>query len=396
MPSSKTPESQVGAGKQPTVQKRIFELDVLRGVAILLVMGVHVPASGIHAAITSGYPFWTRSGWMGVDLFFVLSGFLISNLLFSEYRASGTIRLPRFFFRRALKLYPSFYLMLAVTLVGAAVLGAGFGTRQVMGELIMNQNYLGSIWDHTWSLAVEEHFYLLLPLALAVMMRARGSNPFRAIPCVAIAVAILCLGLRVWVVETHTVYDHRLSHLRFDSLFAGVLLGYAHNFRPDVLRRMMDAPWRFPIAMIGVLCLAPGVILGLDDARLYTVGLSLLYIGFGVLLLMALYPEQGRTRRTPGLAARAVASMGSYSYTIYLWNVPVSFLVTALAGAWPRVSPYLFHPLYFAATIGIGVLLSKLIERPVLRMRDRLWQFSEREWGHDNRWVPYRHRGSIL
>ncbi len=130
------------AGKQAIVQKRIFELDVLRGVAILLVMGVHVPAGSIQAATTSGYPFWTRSGWMGVDLFFVLSGFLISNLLFSEYRASGTIRLPRFFFRRALKLYPSFYLMLAVTLAGAAILGVGFSTRQVIGELILNQNYL--------------------------------------------------------------------------------------------------------------------------------------------------------------------------------------------------------------------------------------------------------------
>src|SRR5579872_3262789 len=87
--------------------KRIFQLDVLRGFAILLVMGVHVPA----------YPIWSTVGGWGVDLFFVLSGFLISNLLFREYRESGDIKLSRFFLRRALKLYPSFYLLLGVTLV---------------------------------------------------------------------------------------------------------------------------------------------------------------------------------------------------------------------------------------------------------------------------------------
>src|ERR1700687_860940 len=91
----------------PATRQRTVELDVLRGFAILLVMGVHVPA----------YPIWSTVGIFGVDLFFVLSGFLISTLLFSEYRNNGSIRLTRFFFRRALKLYPSFYLLLALTLV---------------------------------------------------------------------------------------------------------------------------------------------------------------------------------------------------------------------------------------------------------------------------------------
>ena len=368
--------------------KRIFELDVLRGIAILLVMGVHVPARSIQDNITQGYPFWTRSGWMGVDLFFVLSGFLISNLLFSEYRAGGTIRLPRFFLRRAMKLYPSFYLMLGVTLAVAAVLGVSFGGRQVAGELIMNQNYLGSIWDHTWSLAVEEHFYLLLPLVLAWMMRARGPNPFRRTPYVAIAVAALCLALRVWVTATGNVYDHRLSHLRFDSLFAGVLLGYLHNFRPEVLRRLMDSSWRFPVTAAGVLCLLPGVILDVNDPFLYTAGLSLLYIGFSVLLLTALYPEPGRARRAPGPTTRAVAFLGGYSYTVYLWNVPVSFFYTAMAGHFPSASPYVFHPLYFATSIVLGVVASKLIERPVLQMRDRVWQLLDRRSAATEPQVP--------
>src|SRR6202158_2988407 len=91
----------------PATRQRTVELDVLRGFAILLVMGVHVQA----------YPIWSTFGGFGVDLFFVLSGFLFSNLLFKDYRQSHRIVLARFFLRRALKLYPSFYLLLAGTLV---------------------------------------------------------------------------------------------------------------------------------------------------------------------------------------------------------------------------------------------------------------------------------------
>ncbi len=80
-------------------------LDVLRGIAALLVLGVHVPA----------YPIWSRVGGYGVDLFFVLSGFLISNLLFTEFSKTGDIRIGRFLARRAFKLYPSFYDIIAIT-----------------------------------------------------------------------------------------------------------------------------------------------------------------------------------------------------------------------------------------------------------------------------------------
>src|SRR5271168_1620476 len=111
-------------------QKRIFQLDVLRGFAILLVMGVHVPA----------YPIWSTVGGWGVDLFFVLSGFLISNLLFTEYRKRGDIRLGRFFFRRALKLYPSFYLLLGLTLLYCYWWRVPFTARELLGEMTLTQN----------------------------------------------------------------------------------------------------------------------------------------------------------------------------------------------------------------------------------------------------------------
>src|SRR5271168_36950 len=90
---------------------RLRQLDVLRGVAILLVLGRHLDSVPTDApgAIQSAFDLWMRAGWIGVDLFFVLSGFLVSGLLFREYARYGDVRAGRFLLRRGLKIYPAFY-----------------------------------------------------------------------------------------------------------------------------------------------------------------------------------------------------------------------------------------------------------------------------------------------
>jgi peptidoglycan/LPS O-acetylase OafA/YrhL len=347
---------------------RIFELDVLRGFAIFLVMGVHVPA----------YPIWSTFGGFGVDLFFVLSGFLISNLLFNEYRATGDIRLKRFFFRRAMKLYPSFWLLLIVTAIYALVEHVHFSPRQWIGEMLLTQNYIGSIWGHTWSLSVEEHFYILLPLALAWMLRrGRGSaDPFRAIPVLFGCVAAACLAMRYATAQLHPEFTHQLhyqpSHLRIDSLLFGVFLSYLHNFRPDVLMKLTSAPWRFPITLLSVAALLPALVLPYNDPVVYTVGFTLLYFAFGTMLVVSLYKEKARKETKPGLALRGIARMGFYSYTLYLWHVPLAQVFGWLAPKVGGVNPYLLHAVYFATCIVAGVTSSKLVELPLLKLRERL------------------------
>lgn len=349
-------------------RKRIFQLDVLRGLAILLVMGVHVPA----------YPIWSTVGVWGVDLFFVLSGFLISNLLFTEYRNSGDIRLTKFLFRRALKLYPSFYLLLTLTLLYCFFRHIPVSSRELLGEAVLTQNYIGAIWGHTWSLAVEEHFYLLLPLLLALLMKRRaGSNdPFRAIPYIFATVALACLTMRIVNSIQHPIYTHRVhtepSHLRADTLLFGVFLSYLHNFRPDILKKAMSDPWRFPISVVSILGFAPAVFLPLTDPIVYTIGFTLVYIGFGTMLLLSLYTEDHQRPR-PGITVRAIASMGAYSYTIYLWHVPMAQVFAALASRFAMINQYVLHAIYFTTSIVIAVVLSKLVEVPVLRLRERLF-----------------------
>src|ERR1700732_285133 len=126
-------------------------LDILRCIAILLVIARHT------------YPrIWIgKAGWMGVDLFFVLSGFLISGLLFAEYKKNRSINWKRFLIRRGLKLYPAFYVFLLATFLTQLGFKQVSGLSNYLGEIFYVQNYGPYIWSHTWSLAVEEHFYIL-------------------------------------------------------------------------------------------------------------------------------------------------------------------------------------------------------------------------------------------
>ena len=185
----------------------------------------------------SALDLWLRIGWIGVDLFFVLSGFLVSGLLFREYARVGDVHAGRFLARRGLRIYPAFYVFLLSTSIATGTLG----TRQFAAEATFVQNYFPPLWDHTWSLAVEEHFYFLLALIVAAFVRrdvARsrtsapprvGRDPFGALVPIFGAVALTELALRIATARYGKPYfSHHLypTHLRLDSLLFGVLLSY--------------------------------------------------------------------------------------------------------------------------------------------------------------------------
>src|ERR1019366_6522082 len=142
------------------------QLDLLRGMAVLLVIAHHYPY----------YDYLYRVGWAGVDLFFVLSGFLISGLLFTDWKRTGRLSIGRFFLRRGLKIYPGFYVFLLITALSLRLHGGRF-----WNEVLFLQDYLPNFWAHTWSLAVEEHFYLLLPFVLLIFSKSAtpGKTFFR-------------------------------------------------------------------------------------------------------------------------------------------------------------------------------------------------------------------------
>jgi len=164
------------------MKARNQSLDVLRGVAILLVLGRHFPY----------YHLWTRAGWIGVDLFFVLSGFLISGLLFREYRETGAISLKRFFIRRGFRIYPPYCAFLLLTM--PLTIG-----RLTWADLTFMQSYLARFWGHGWSLSVEEHCYVFLPLFFIVSPALFPRFEFRWIPYSLPIVIASCLAMRAAV-----------------------------------------------------------------------------------------------------------------------------------------------------------------------------------------------------
>ena len=167
---------------------RIKRLDILRCAAILLVLFHH----------TAVLPSIAKIGFVGVDLFFVLSGFLISGLLYKEYLKRGEISFSRFFIRRGLKIYPAFYVMLLVTFIAQLLAGKLSTWGAYAREILFVQDYKFGIWMHCWSLGVEEHFYILLPILLLLLIRFASdrANPFKSIPRAFLVVAVMCFVLR--------------------------------------------------------------------------------------------------------------------------------------------------------------------------------------------------------
>jgi peptidoglycan/LPS O-acetylase OafA/YrhL len=338
---------------------RVQQLDVLRGIAVLLVLVHHSP--GGEGPVL-------RGGWTGVDLFFVLSGFLVSGLLFKEYQRSGSIRPGRFYVRRGLKIYPNFYTMLAVTSAALALARIPVEPRRVLGELVFVQNYVTAAWEsreHAWSLAIEEHFYFLLPLALMLLLRW---GPFRRAPVRCAAGLTATLSTALLAVRWATVRFGKgdpvgvlfFTHTRMDSLAFGVLLSVVWHFAPARIATVRRLRWA--LLMIGVLLTAPSYLLPVEHRFVLTLGLTLNYLGYG----MALAAVLTLPRALPKPFAPALAYVGFYSYSIYLWHLPFLALLGSLLG-----HRTLAVPLFYAGSIVVGVAMAKLVELPALRLRER-------------------------
>ncbi|QDU09665.1 acyltransferase family protein [Gimesia aquarii] len=358
---------------------RVQSLDILRAIAVILVLGRHMPGcpEDTPLLLRNGMGLWARSGWIGVDLFFVLSGFLVSGLLFREFNRHGNVRIGRFLARRGLKIYPAFYVMLSTTLAIVLWRNGGISLSRYVSECLFLQSYFPGVWNHTWTLAIEEHFYLLLALVVAFLVTRgkRSGSPFASLPwlfyCVAAAVLLLRCMTSFSSTYSHTTHLFP-THLRIDSLFFGVFLSYLYCFHLDRIEPF-TRQFRFHIIAISLLLLSPVLFLPLGSTPwLPAFGLTLLYLGFGGIVISTVdwRPNCPRPFRIVG---GLLAAIGFYSYSIYLWHMPVNVwgsgairIATGVQiGYWSNLFVYMIGSLI------VGVLMAKLIEMPVLRIRDR-------------------------
>lgn len=343
---------------------------MLRACAVLLVLGRHFDSDlPVLAA-------WRRIGWGGVDLFFVLSGFLISGLLFREYRASGRVRIGRFLVRRGLKIYPAFYVLtIATVLAGQNQLQ----WRRIAVESLFVQDYFRGIQVHTWSLGVEEQFYLFFAvLMLAMVYYAR----VHAVPWLFAIVAVFALVCRVIVVVRQGANQWAVllpAHKRMDALFCGVLIAYLYWFHREAFDRISRKRWILPGSGV---CLLPWLVLDVDHSVwMLSLGLTLNYVGFGLLLIWSLQWSMWH-----GLAPLAL--IGEYSYSIYLWHIGVRTWVMDWLGIGSPTLPHFVA--YIGLSIAWGMLMARLVELPVLRLRDRIMAASGEGMRANRPYYPVR------
>ncbi|MDP4022739.1 acyltransferase [Methylobacterium sp. NEAU 140] len=342
----------------PRAMPYLPQLDGVRALAVLIVFAAHC---GYSHVVPGGF---------GVTVFFFLSGYLITTLLRIERAAAGTVSLRAFYIRRALRILPPLYLTLAIV---GALYAAGLldwmpvEPAAVLGQVTFLTNYPGLFGTEAvlpvplWSLAIEEHFYLVFPVVFALWLgRARPRRA--ALACLAVCVLVLGIrGLNVWRLADYSL-NYSWTHTRIDAILFGCCLGLWNN--PVI---PADRAWRPRAWHVG---LSLAVILGtlavrdpaFRESLRYTLQSAALFVPFAYLLHGA-----GPVVRL--LASRPLRQLGLWSYSFYLAHAAAVALVLHVA---PGLSRPALMLAAFLPTLAWCWAMSALVERPCARLRRRL------------------------
>ena len=362
-----------GARRVPATPARghIQGLDGLRAIAVGAVLVYHLRPTSLPG------------GFLGVDVFFVISGFLITTLLLREIGARGRVDLPQFWLRRARRLLPALVTVVLVSVTLAAVAGGDLLVdvgRQVLGALTFSSNWLEVSADSSyfaqtspqlfvnfWSLAVEEQFYLLWPVLLVVLLALTRSARHR----VGVALGLAAASALLMAVLFTPGEDATRVYYGTDTHLFGLMVGAALAFTwADPDSRLHSAQWRRwrqPAALAagaGLLLLM--TLLGEDSALTFRGGILAASVLTAVLVAALLGPATlyQRLLRMP-----PVEWVGQRSYGIYLWHWPVLLVLTELLPATTYDSPlsWTTRVLALVLTLVLSWASYRWLEQPVRR-----------------------------
>jgi len=363
------PSRTIGRGVSRPLDKRfpyMPGIDAMRALAVLAVFGYH---AGLG---------WTPGGFLGVDVFFVISGYLITSLLLREFQRDGHIELGRFWLRRARRLLPAVAVLIAVSIVLAAIFEPE-RLDSMRGDAIASLFYFAnwhfifghesyfeqfsspSLFTHLWSLSVEEQFYLFWPLVFAAGMKLFGRTRL-LLGVLAGALGSVALA---WILfdpggDASRVYYGTDTHAV--GLLAGVALALVWS--PIELRRHKAGPMVGPILdAVGVLALGYVVLSFLQvhdyDLALWHGGYLWLAIATALLLAVLAHPA---ARLGPLLGQKPMLWLGLRSYSFYLWHWPV--LALTRPGVDVALPRGILIPLQLLATLALAELSYRYVELP--------------------------------
>ena len=362
-------EPRVGAGdirRVETDTKSTFrgDLEGLRAVAVILVLLYHAQIPGF------------TGGYVGVDVFFVLSGFLITGILLRERQSSGRISLPGFYARRARRILPAAALVLLATVVASALLMPSLTvpdtTRDAAAAALYVSNirfgiqatdYLAALQApspvlHYWSLSVEEQFYVFWP-AIVILVCGRGGSIGRRIGIAALAISLVSVALSVWLTDVNAPWAFFSLPTRAWELGIGAILAVSGS-------RLVRIPGR-AAAALGWLGLAAVALSGviLNDATPYPGTAALLpTLGAALVIAGGFRPSGISVGRLLGTAVPRY--IGRISYSLYLWHWPLLVIPAAAAGVVLDLPDRLA---LLGAAFVLSAMSQRFVEEPIRRGR---------------------------
>lgn len=336
---------------------RIPSLDGLRAVSILLVLVSHLAYTNHFVFSSPSILRWLDVGSLGVRVFFTISGYLITRLLLQELDTHGTVYLPRFYLRRALRIFVPYYFYVLVVLLVHSFGWVQLTSQDVFHAFTYTVNYYPDrswVIGHGWSLSVEEQFYLLWPAILLLAGRRRGLK-------LALTFFLLVPFFRLFYYFTVPSFvDYELGY-RFETSADAIAIGCLLAGSQEWLLQNQRVQ---TLLHSKILILIPGMVLWLnylnpDWKRAHLISPSLENFGIALCLLWCLSYPNGRVGRM--LNARGLIFLGQMSYSIYLWQqLFTDYRGTSLLSTFP----------VNVGLIAVTALVSFfLVERPSLKLR---------------------------
>ena len=321
--------------------------DGLRAIAVISVMVYHAE----HGA-------WFTGGWAAVDIFFVLSGFLITSNLKREIDTTGSLRLGRFYARRFLRLMPALWLMLAVDLASYFV---RYHNEYIVKDVVFSLFYImnwvralsslgGDELGHLWSLSIEEQFYIVWPAVFLVL------KPALRKPILIICISTIILW-RLYLLYTGSSIER--TYNGFDTHSDGLLIGCFLALIPSRPSRDKYAAKLMVFPLLGLILII--LFLRYDAPFTHWVGLSI------ASLLSAWIISGLQQKNLPSaiLAHRIPVFVGKISYGLYLWHNPIIFVLK------PKIHHF-STPILLSLSFAAAIFSYYVVEQPFLRLKSRV------------------------
>ncbi len=355
---------------------RLPGLDLLRAIAVVWVMLFH---SFLVGGLGRDWSWLSRYGWMGVDLFFVLSGFLIGAQVLKPLANGQRFSFRDFYLRRAFRILPAFWAVLALYLLWPEFREApGMEPWWKFALFFVNLSIdygHNAAFSHAWSLCVEEHFYLLFPLLAWALMRRPSVWAFTVL-CAGIVIGGIALRSAIWLHFDMLGSDRNWfvediyypTWNRLDGLLAGVILAVWKTFRPASWARV--AARANLVLIAGLATMALTFCLFRDRGGLLgnSIGWPVLSLGLAMLVFAGAQTNSWIGRR----ALPGAGWLAAVSYSLYLVHKPIYGLVQAYGGELLEGRGIVAFAVFGIATLSGAAMLHYLIERPGLRLRGRM------------------------